>query len=657
MKEEMTSVDVAAIVSEFNTGTPGLLDAKIGKIYQTSNDEIRITLSVFGQGRHNLVIQAGKRMHLTRYPRPAPQLPQGFPMLLRKHIMGGRIKRVSQHDFDRIIELEIIRAGITTRLISELFARGNIILTDDEGRILQPMKPVSFRDRTLRRGEIYELPPQMSPLDVSPGDLTGIFSGSDSDVVRTLATRLNMGGVLAEEVCLRSGIDKATPASEMLDPEILHAAMDKVFGPISEGKLEPQVVVKEGRNIDVLPFGLMRYKGFETRKLDSFNQALDEYFSAGIEVAAKKVAVEQKKEGVLERRLRQQQQAIEKFTKQQGEFKEKGELLYAHYQSVEEILNIITEARQRLGWDEIRSRLKSADIPQAKIIRSIDPGSGKISLELDGKNVDVGIKLTVPQNAQVYYDKAKKVAGKRSGARRAILQTEELIRKKQEPERPRQLKGKVKVKPRWYDHFRWFESSDGFLVVGGRDAGTNEEVVKKYMEKRDIFFHTEAPGSPVVVVKTEGKDVPQTTLDEAAMFVVSNSGVWKSGRAEGDCYWVTPEQVSKTPESGEFVPRGSFIIRGKRNYMTALVGAAVGIQLEGAVRLVGGPPGVVRRLAQHVVEVEPGGFSQNDIAKKVYKMLVDEVGDRQLVKSIASADRIAMMLPPGESSVRKGFKD
>ena len=138
------------------------------------------------------------------------------------------------------------------------------------------------------------------------------------------------------------------------------------------------------------------------------------------------------------------------------------------------------------------------------------------------------------------------------------------------------------------------------------------------------------------------------------MFVVSNSGVWKSGRAEGDCYWVTPEQVSKTPESGEFVPRGSFIIRGKRNYMTALVGAAVGIQLKGAVRLVGGPPGVVQRLAQYVVEVEPGGFNQSDIAKKVYKMLVDEVGDRQLVKSIASADRIAMMLPPGESSVRKG---
>ncbi|KAF5424299.1 MAG: hypothetical protein C5S44_01820 [Candidatus Methanocomedens sp.] len=75
-------------------------------------------------------------------------------------------------------------------------------------------------------------------------------------------------------------------------------------------------------------------------------------------------------------------------------------------------------------------------------------------------------------------------------------------------------------------------------------------------------------------------------------------------------------------------------------------------QIEGGIRLVSGPPEEVRRLAQYVVEVEPGGFSQNDIAKKIYKMLVDDVGDRALVKSIASADRIAMMLPPGESRVR-----
>ena len=655
MKEEMTSVDVAAIVSEFNTGTLGLIDAKIGKIYQTDYDEIRMALNIYGQGRHNLVIHAGKRIHLTDHPRPAPQLPQAFPMILRKYVTGGRITQITQHDFDRIIEFVVVRAGVTTKIIAELFARGNILLTDAESRILQPMKPVSFKDRKLRRGEIYELPPpQLSPLEVTAEALEKIFIISDSDVVRTLATRLNMGGVLAEEVCLRSDIDKTTPAGDVSDFESLCNSMIEVFSPIAEGQLEPQIVAKNGKNIDVLPFGLKKYHGLEITKFETFNLALDEYYSAGIEIAIQTAVKLEKKEGVLERRLRQQQEALTKFDTSQVQIKQKGELLYGNYQSVEEILNIINDARQRFGWDEIKARLKSADIPQARIIKSIDSSKGIITLELDEVSVDVDIKLPVPQNAQKYYDKAKKIAKKRTGAERAILITQDLIRKNELPDRPRRLSGKIKVKPRWYDSFRWFQSSDGFLVIGGRDAGTNEDVVKKYLEKRDIFFHTEAPGSPAVVVKTEGKDVPEATLEEAAKFVVSNSGVWKSGRVEGDCYWVTADQVSKTPESGEFVPRGSFIIRGKRNYMKAIVDAAIGIQLEGAVRLVGGPSSAVKKLAQYVVEVEPGEFNQNDIAKKVYKLLVDEVGDRALVKSIASADRIAMMLPPGESRVRKG---
>lgn len=647
-------MDVAAIVSEFNSGELNLVDAKIGKIYQTNYDEMRITLNIYGQGRHNLVIQAGKRVHLTRHPRTAPQLPQGFPMLLRKHVMGGRIKKISQHDFDRIIEFEIIRAGVITRLIAELFARGNIILTDAQGSILQPMKPVSFRDRTLRRGEVYELPPpQLSPLEITHEELSGILKESDSDIVRTLATRLNMGGVLAEEVCLRAGIDKHTNAGEVPDVEAVLGALKSVFRPIEEEELEPHIVVKDGKNIDVVAFVLERYSGFETLTFDSFNMALDEYFSAGVEAATPARVKEVRKESVLERRLHQQQQAVEKFKEQAAQLKLTGDLIYAHYQTIEETVKIISDARERLGWDEIQDRLKGADIPQARIIRSIDPGKGTLTLELDGQKVPVDIKLTIPQNAQMFYDKAKKISGKRSGAERAILQTEKLIARKAEPEKERRG-GKIRVKSRWYDRFRWFESSDGFLVVGGRDAGTNEDVVKKYMEKRDIFFHTEAPGSPAVVIKTEGREVPRTTLEEAARFVVSNSGVWKSGRVDGDCYWVTPEQVSKTPESGEYVPRGSFIIRGKRNYMRATVGAAVGIRTEDGIRFLGGPPEAVRGRAQHVVEVEPGEFSQNDIARKIYKMLVDMVGDRALVKSIASADKIAMMLPPGESRVVKG---
>jgi len=60
--------------------------------------------------------------------------------------------------------------------------------------------------------------------------------------------------------------------------------------------------------------------------------------------------------------------------------------------------------------------------------------------------------------------------------------------------------------------------------------------------------------------------VPETTLLEAAQFTVSYSVIWKSGQASGDAYWVLPEQVSKTPESGEYVAKGAFVIRGQRNF-------------------------------------------------------------------------------------------
>lgn len=653
MKEEMNSLDVAAVTWEFNTGATSLIDAKIGKIYQSDNDEIRLTLSIIGKGRHYLVIQAGKRIHLTRYPRPAPKLPLSFPMLLRKHLQGGRIKRISQHDFDRIIELEVIRGGVINKVVAEFFARGNIILTDADGRILQPMQPVSYKDRKLRRGEIYELPPpQISPFEVTPSNLKDILKDSNSDVVRTLATRLNLGGVLAEEICLRAGIDKHTPADMVTDFENLQKSITELFSPISEGRLEPQVVTKKGENIDVLPSGLEQYRNLEIQKFDSFNAALDEFFSKKGEIGPQEEIKSEKKENVLERRLRQQREAIEKFNQQASQLKAKGELLYANYQEIEQILNNLTEARKSFSWDEIRNRLKAANTRQARTIRSIDPESGTLTLILGEKPVEVNIKLTLHQNAQAYYDRAKKITNKKAGAERAIQKTMELIDKNAEPERSSRRSMKVKVKPRWYDRFRWFESSDGFMVVGGRDAGTNEEIVKKYAEKRDIFFHTELPGSPAVIIKTEGKEVPQTTLDEAAKFVVSNSAVWKSGIVEGECYWVTTEQVSKTPESGEFLPHGSFVIRGKRNYMKVNVGAAIGIQTEGALRLIGGPPGAVRKLAKYEVEVEPGEFSQNDIARKIYKMLVDKLGDRVLVKSIASPDKIAMMLPAGTSKVK-----
>jgi len=718
MKQDMSSADVAAVVAELSAGPKSIIDAKIGKIYQPTNEEIRINLYVFHQGRDNLVIEAGKRIHLSKYLRASPTLPQAFPMLLRKYLMGGRITSVEQHDFDRIVKIGIERAGVQSTLIVELFAPGNILIVDSENRIILPMNPVTMKDRRLRSGEIYELPEaQISPLKVKVSDLMTEFSRSKADIVRTVATRFNLGGVLAEEICARAGVDKSKPSKEATEEDAsrLCNAMHDLFSPLLgigaedkgleeagaetelkseieskpeteiksevefkpetelkleagiEGeapKLRPQHVKKEinGKleTFDVLPFDLIRYSGFEKEYFDSFNTALDEFFGKKALEQVEEVKAAQKKEktlGVYERRLLQQEESLAKFEKEIEKNNTLAETVYANYQVIEELLSVLNGARSKgYSWDEIRSILKQAKktVPAAQKITNIDPRTGTVAVNLDGKSVNIDIRKTVPQNAQEYYEKVKKFSKKKDGAIKAIEDTRKAMEKKAVAKAAKAgRKLQASRKKHWYDRFRWFVSSDGFFVVGGRDADTNEDIFKKYLEKRDLVFHTQTPGAPLTVIKTGGKEVPESTLYEAAQFAVSYSSLWKAGHFSGDCYWVKAEQVSKTPESGEYVKKGAFIIRGERNYFKDIpLGVAVGLELKGETRVIGGPVSSVRKHGDYILEIVPGAFNQNDISKKIYRIYADDLNDPRFVKQIASPDQIAMMVPPGESDLK-----
>ena len=123
---------------------------------------------------------------------------------------------------------------------------------------------------------------------------------------------------------------------------------------------------------------------------------------------------------------------------------------------------------------------------------------------LDGSELELDAGLTVPQNAQRYYEKAKEMARKGAGASSCPGQYRAASGGKAQPKKTRTLPMRRR-KPKWYERFRWFYSSDGFLVLGGRDAETNEEIYAKYLERRDLALHTDAPGAPLTVIKTEGR--------------------------------------------------------------------------------------------------------------------------------------------------------
>ena len=126
------------------------------------------------------------------------------------------------------------------------------------------------------------------------------------------------------------------------------------------------------------------------------------------------------------------------------------------------------------------------------------------------------VRKTADENASSFFEASKKAKKKLAGAEMAVgktrLQLQSLLKKQElEGVENKERPGK-KQERKWYEKFRWFVSSEGFLCIGGRDAASNEILVKKHAEKGDIVFHTEISGSPFFVIKADGREIGQATL-------------------------------------------------------------------------------------------------------------------------------------------------
>jgi predicted ribosome quality control (RQC) complex YloA/Tae2 family protein len=380
------------------------------------------------------------------------------------------------------------------------------------------------------------------------------------------------------------------------------------------------------------------------RRYPTLSEAMDAFF---VEAEPK-----EEKKDPLERRIELQKAALADFQAQEKDLVAKGEQIYQIYSSVDGILQVVARAREKgFSYNQIWERISSSDLPQARAILSLD-GQGKMRVTLEESELELDAALTVAQNAQKYYERAKELSRKAAGAREAILITEQLRAGGSAPRKARPAAVHRRRKPKWYERFRWFFSSDGFLVLGGRDAESNEEIYAKYLERRDLALHTDAPGAPLTVIKTEGEAIPEGTIQEAAAFAVSYSSSWKAGLAAADCYMIKGDQVSKTAEPGQFLKKGAFVIRGERTYFKdTTLGLAVGIA-EGI--LIGGPVSAVKPRADPVLEIEPGEFNADDLAKRIYRQFSEKVEDRAFLKSVASVDQIVQFLPPGGSRIKEG---
>jgi len=634
-KSDLSGFDVLRLAGEL-----GREEARIGKVYQLGKSMLKIQLGFRLQGKKELIFEAGRRLHLTSYAYPSPETPTTFALTLRKYLQNALIEKIYQENFDRILVIEAARGEEKYKLIFELFSEGNCILAHENSKIITLLKPGKFKDRALLGGAVYQFPPQKpDPFSISEEAL--IESSKGQKIVKFLAAGLGLGGVYAEEACLRASIDKAKENLEKEEAEKLTAALKEMKELALSSKAV--MVYENSTPVDVAPFFLEIYRlqGKEKKEFESLNAALDEYFTRK-EFEKKFSGAEEVLKNKLEElkiRLREQAKNLKKLRQEELRARKAGEIIFANLAVTDETI---------AGRKEKK--------PDFAVI--------------NGSKILIDFRLNAARNAEAYYQESKKAKEKIKGLRPSIEKTKSEIKsvlsaikeKKfalhiQEPE----AKIKAKKEKAWYEKFRWFKTSEGLLVIAGKDASTNEIIAKKHMEKSDIFVHADVYGAPVAVVKNAVKwdnDKSEITspasIREACEFAGAYSRAWKERIYALDVYWVYPEQVSKTPEHGEYLGKGAFVIRGKRSWERVVLELGVGVSINDEINVVSGAKNAVRKNAKYYVILVPGSRKSKEIAWEIKKtfLKVCSEEDREKIEKI-SLDEIQHVLPTGEHEIKK----
>ncbi|MCX8190034.1 MAG: NFACT RNA binding domain-containing protein [Candidatus Diapherotrites archaeon] len=264
--------------------------------------------------------------------------------------------------------------------------------------------------------------------------------------------------------------------------------------------------------------------------------------------------------------------------------------------------------------------------------------------------IELNLDESIHKNIGNYFEKAKKAEAKAEKIREAMKVVEQKIKKLESKAQNEQKKTPISKRPReWYEKFRWSFSSDGFLILAGRDANTNELLISKYMEPKDLYFHADVYGAAHCIIKTNGNNPGENTLKEAAVFAAVFSKAWQDGLNSVDVYSVKPEQVSKKAPSGESLGFGAYVIYGKRNWFkNTPLKFAIGIEKAGEhYRVISGPPEAIEKKALTSFRIVQGKKKKSEVAKQL------KAAFEKATNCPISIDEIMQMLPADKMEIQR----
>ena len=530
VKDKESSLDIYAFVNNYGKY---LVDSFIKKIYDLGNGKFIFQTHSQEMKKGSFFIDIKKGICLMDAERG--QEAGSLAMFLRKKFTDKKIKNIYQINFDRVVRVDLYNGS---SIIMELFRDGNLITLQDEV-IDYAFYPREWKNRKIVKGEIYKPPSSLDPLNMSKDERIKIFQDSKASAVQTMATRLNFGGELSEEILFRKNLDKNQKSTQCIDSLDM---ITEMFERCLEETKENKGYYYESQEVGS-PIRLNFISEEPSKKFDEFNELLVEMMEQDHSESPENLKVKRIQES--QEKTRMEYQRLAENDKEAGNF------ISANFQKIGKILNVLSKSDTVLIKIEgLECNVVNKD--KAKKIATVSIGDQELSLQYT---------RTVGENMAEYFNRSKDYLERIVGAEEALKQTLLGYTTKQEK--------KKKERPRmWFENYHWFYTSNNHLVIAGKNTDTNEKVVKKHMGEKDVYIHADMYGAPSTVIRNEDSaEITEQEITEAAAFAVSFSRAWQNGLSSGSAFWVTPLQVSKTPESGQYVRKGSWIVRGKRTYL------------------------------------------------------------------------------------------
>ncbi|XP_073030203.1 uncharacterized protein [Primulina eburnea] len=604
-----------------------------------------------------LLLESGVRLHTTVYMRDKSNTPSGFTLKLRRHIRTRRLEDVRQLGYDRIILFQFGLGVNAHYVILELYAQGNILLTDSEFTVLTLLRSHRDDNKGIAIMSRHRYPVELSrvferttreKLEVAfesvvhekkDEHLNKCENGNDgsnastgkhntqkntkpagtnkNDNTRAKQTTLKVvlgeasgyGPALSEHIILDAGLTPSTKLHKefKMDGNSIQALTEAVkkfedwLSEVISGKKVPKGYILMQRKIlgnndvaifdEFCPLLLNQFKSRDSMEFETFDAALDEFYS---KIESQRVEQQQRaKENSamqkLDRIKSDQESRVHALKRDVEECVKMAELIEYNLDDVDAaILAVRIALANGMSWVDLARMVKEekkSGNPVAGLIDKLHLDRNCMTLLLSNNldemdddektqpvdKVEVDLALSAHANARRYYEQKKKQENKQektiTAHEKAFKAAEKKTRQQLSQEKAIATISHMR-KVHWFEKFNWFISSENYLVISGRDAQQNEMIVKRYMSKGDLYVHADLHGASSTVIKNHKPEspVPPLTLNQTGCFTVCHSQAWDS-KIVTSAWWVHPHQVSKTAPTGEYLTVGSFMIRGKKNFL------------------------------------------------------------------------------------------